>query len=34
MEAVRNFTFEGSKNTIDGDSNHEIKRHFLLGEKL
>ena len=26
--------FGGSKITADGDCNHEIKRHFLLGRKL
>ena len=25
--------FRGSKITADGDCNHEIKRHFLLGRK-
>ena len=31
METVRDFIFWGSKITADGDSSHEIKRHFLLG---
>ena len=30
METVRNFIFEGSKITVDGDCSHEIKRHLLL----
>ena len=33
METVREFIFLGSKITADGDSNHEIKRHLLLGRK-
>ena len=33
METVRNFIFEGSKITVDGDCSHEIKRHLLLGRK-
>ena len=33
MEAVT-FSFLGSKITTDGDCSHEIKRHFLLEEKL
>ena len=33
METVRDFIFGGSKITADGDSSHEIKRHFLLGRK-
>ena len=33
METVRDFIFLGSKITADGDSSHEIKRHFLLGRK-
>ena len=32
-ETVRNFIFLGSKITADGDCNHEIKRHLLLGRK-
>ena len=34
METVRDFIFLGSKITADGDCSHEIKRCFLLGEKL
>ena len=30
---VRDFIFLGSKITVDGDYNQEIKRHFLLGKK-
>ena len=33
METVRDFIFLGSKITTDGDCNHEIKRHLLLGGK-
>ena len=33
METVRNFVFLGSKITVDGDCNHEIKTHLLLGRK-
>ena len=33
METVRYFMFLGSKITADGDCNHEIKRHLLLGRK-
>ena len=33
METVRGFVFGGSKVTADGDCNHEIKRHLLLGRK-
>ena len=33
MEAVTDFISLGSKITADGDSCHEIKRHFLLGIK-
>ena len=31
METVRDFTFLGSKITVDGDCSHEIKRCLLLG---
>ena len=31
---VADFIFGGSKITPDGDCNHEIKRHLLLGRKL
>ena len=33
VETVTNFILGGSKITADGDCNHEIKRHFLLGRK-
>ena len=33
METVTDFILGGSKITADGDSNHEIKRHLLLGKK-
>ena len=33
MEAVTDFIFLGSKITVDGDRNHEIKRCLLLGRK-
>ena len=33
MEMVRDFIFCGFKITADGDFNHEIKRHLLLGRK-
>ena len=33
METMTEFIFLGSKITADGDSSHEIKRCFLLGEK-
>ena len=33
VEAVKDFIFLGSKITVDGDCNHEIKRHLLLGRK-
>ena len=32
-ETVRDFTFGGSKITVDSDCSHEIKRHLLLGRK-
>ena len=32
-ETVSEFIFGGSKITVDGDCNHEIKRHLLLGRK-
>ena len=32
-ETVRDFIFLGSKITVDGDCNHEIKRHMFLGRK-
>ena len=33
LEAVTDFLFLGSKITVDGDCNHEIKRDLLLGRK-
>ena len=33
METGTDFIFLGSKITVDGDHNHEIKRHLLLGNK-
>ena len=33
VETVTDFIFLGSKITVDGDCNHEIKRHLLLGRK-
>ena len=33
METVTNFIFLGSKITVDGDCNHEIKTWLLLGRK-
>ena len=33
-ETVTGFIFLDSKVTADGDYNHEIKRHLLLGKKL
>ena len=34
VETVSDFVFWGSKITADGDCNHEIKRHLLLGRKV
>ena len=34
VETVRDFILGGSKTTADGDCNHEIKRHLLLGRKV
>ena len=34
VETVSDFIFGGSKITSDGDCNHEIKRHLLLGRKV
>ena len=34
VETVTDFTLGGSKITADSDCSHEIKRHFLLEEKL
>ena len=33
MGTVTDFMFWGSKITADGDCNHKIKRHLLLGKK-
>ena len=33
MGVVTDFTFLHSKITADGDCSHEIKKHFLLGQK-
>ena len=33
METVTDFSFLGSKITVDGDCSHEIKRRLLLGRK-
>ena len=33
-ETVPDFTFLGSKITVDGDCSHEIKRCLLLGRKV
>ena len=34
METVTDFILGGSKNTVDGDCSHEIKRCLLLGRKV
>ena len=34
VETVSDFIFLGSKITADGDCNHKIKRHLLLGRKV
>ena len=34
LETVADFILGGSKITADGDCNHEIKRHLLLGRKV
>ena len=34
VETVADFIFLGSKITVDGACNNEIKRHFLLGRKV
>ena len=34
VESMSDFIFGGSKITTDGDCNHEIKRHLLLGRKV
>ena len=33
METVTDFIFLGSKTTVDGDCNYDIKRHLFLGRK-
>ena len=33
VETVTDFIFLGSKITVDGDYNHEIRRSLLLGKK-
>ena len=33
VEAVTDFTFLGSKISMDGDCRHEIKKHLLIGRK-
>ena len=34
MDTVSDFSFGGSKITVDGDCSHEIKRHLFLGRKV
>ena len=34
VEIVADFILGGSNITADGDNNHEIKRHLLLGKKV
>ena len=34
VETVSDFSFLGSKITVDGDCSHEIKRRLLLGRKV
>ena len=34
VETVSDFIFGGSKITVDGDCNHEVKRRLLLGRKV
>ena len=34
VETMADFIFLGSKITADGDCNHEIKRHLILGRKV
>ena len=34
VDVVTDFTFLGSKVTVDGDCSHEVTRHFLLGRKV
>ena len=33
MQTVTDFSFSGSKITVDGDCSHEIKKHLLLARK-
>ena len=33
MEIVADFTFLGSKITVDSDHSHDIKIHLILGRK-
>ena len=33
VHTVTDFIFLGSKISVDGDCNHKIKRHLLLGRK-
>ena len=33
VEAMTDFIFLGFKITVDGECNHDIKRHLLLGRK-
>ena len=33
LETVTDLIFLGSKVNVDGDCNHELKRHLLLGRK-
>ena len=34
IKTVRDFSFLGSKITVDGDCSHEIERRLLLGRKV
>ena len=34
VETVSDFILGGSKITADGDCNHEIKRHLVIGRKV
>ena len=34
VETVSDFIFLGSKNSADGDCNHEIKRHLVIGRNV
>ena len=34
VETVSDYIMRGSKMTADGNCNHEIKRHLLLGKKV